>query len=277
MRMLSVLLMLVAATGCRGVSDKVASVLPVGSLPSNDRNWIVAQRVMPHAKIGAKDVTIYNIRNFEYITEKDVIPRYYDRRVALADVKTVDLIVTPFTPGSLLAHTMLSFGMRDGEYLAASVEARLENGEVYSPVDGAAQQFEIMYVLADERDVVRLRTDIRNNDVYVYRAKATPEQVQALFLDVLARTNQLYEQPEFYDTLTNNCTSNIVQHINKLKPDSIPNDPRIVLTGLAPNVAYDLDLIERHGTFEETKRLAYVSERARLSRDAPDFSDRIRR
>ena len=277
MRIFFALLMLAVLAGCRGVNEKVAKVLPAPSMPSNDRNWITAHRVMPYAKIGSKDVTVYNIRNFEYITERDVIPRYYDKRIKLEDVKTVDLIVTPFTPTSLLAHTMLSFGMSNGEHLAASVEARLEHGEVYSPIDGAAQQFELMYVLADERDVVRLRTDVRKNDVYVYRAEATPQQVQALFLDVIGRVNQLREDPEFYDTLTNNCTSNIVQHINKLKPDSIPYDARMLLTSLSPNVAYDLNLIERKGSFEETKRQAYVSERARLYRDAPDFSDRIRR
>lgn len=244
---------------------------------SNDRNWITSQKVLPNAKIGKHEIVVRNIRNFDYITERDVIPRYYDRKFKLDDVRAVDLIVTPFPDTPLLAHTMLSFELRDGNYLAASAEARLEQGEVYSPWAGAAQQFELMYVLADERDVIRLRTEIRNDDVYIYRTKATPRQAQELLIDVLTRANQLREQPEFYDTISNNCTSNIVEHVNKLRSDTIAFDLRTLLPGLSPGLAYDLGLIEANGSFEETQLKSNATERAIRWSTAADFSERIRR
>ena len=277
-RRLLLLTLIFLLAGCRSLPHLAAGGSIVSSdTPSNNRNWIPSQKVLPYAKIGKHDVTVHNIRNFEYITEHDLIPRYYDRKYPLADLESVDLIVAPFPNNPLLAHTMLSFGFHGGQYLAVSVEARLEQGEVYSPIDGAAGKFELMYVLADEKDVIRLRTEIRKNDVYVYRAKATPHQSQELFLEVLARTNQLRDAPEFYDTLTNNCTSNIVRHVNQLKSDSIAFDLRTLLPGLSPGLAYDLELIEQHGSFEETQRLANVTERAHRWSEALDFSERIRR
>lgn len=245
--------------------------------PSNDRNWIISQKVLPYAKIGKHDIVVRNIRNFDYITERDVIPRYYDRKFKLDDVRAVDLIVTPFPDTPLLAHTMLSFDLGNGNFLAASAEARLEQGEVYSPLAGAAKQFELMYVLADERDVIRLRTEVRQDDVYIYRTKATPRQAQELLIDVLTRANQLREQPEFYDTISNNCTSNIVEHVNKLKSDTIAFDLRTLLPGLSPGLAYDLGLIEAKGSFEETQLKSNATERAIRWSTAADFSERIRR
>ena len=211
--------MLSASGGCRSVYTARSRQIPLPATledvraPSNERDWIPEQAIMPTAEWDGSEVTVRNVRNFEFVTEHDFIPRYYDKTYQLDDLESVDFIVAPFKDTPVLAHTMISFGFGHGEFLVSSVEARLEKGESYSPLAGALRQFEIMYVLADERDVIQLRTEHRDTDVYVYRAQATREQVRALLLDVLNRVNKLAKEPEFYDTIYNNCTTNIVAHV----------------------------------------------------------------
>jgi hypothetical protein len=172
---------------------------------------------------------------------------------------------------------MLSFGFDDGEYLAASVEVRREKGEKYAFLNGIRQKYEIMYVLGDERDLVNLRTNYRKADVYLYRGRATREQVRDLFVDVMKRTNKLAVEPEFYNTFTNNCTTNIVRHINRLAPNRVPYSIHVLLPGLSDRLAYDLGLIDTSVPFEEAKRQAKINYLAEVYRDDPDFSQRIRR
>ena len=171
---------------------------------------------------------------------------------------------------------MLSFGFAGRDYLAVSVEIRKEQGESFGPLKGFFRQYEIMYVLGDERDLLALRTNHRLDDVYVYRARATRQQVRELFLDVIRRVNKLSVEPEFYNTLTNNCTTNIRNHINRLSADRVPYDYRVLLPGYADRLAYDLGLLQSDGSFEETKRRARVNYLAFLHRDSPNFSVRIR-
>ena len=189
----------------------------------------------------------------------------------------MDFLVVPFKLAPSLAHTMLSFGFRDHQYLGVSVEARLEQGETYSPWLGSLGQYELMYVIADERDLIVRRTRHRGADVYLYPTVATPEQSRELFIDVMRRVNKLYLQPEFYDTLTNNCTSNLVQHVNRLRPGKVPYDPRLLLTGLSDQVAFEVGLIRGQATFDQTKRDALITAVANRSAQRRDFSDCIRR
>ena len=172
---------------------------------------------------------------------------------------------------------MLSFGFGRDQYLISSVEVRLEKGESYSPLLGAMRQYEIMYVLADERDAIRLRTEVRHDNVFVYRVKAKPEQVRELFLDVAERVNQLHETPEFYDTLTNNCTTNIVRHVNRIAPNSVPYGGQVLLPGMSGQLAYSLGLLDNSVSYEELQRRSNVTDRAHAARNAKDFSKRIRR
>ncbi len=176
---------------------------------------------------------------------------------------------------------MLSFQLEaaDGkpEHLAVSVETRKEKSEKYNPVKGSLNQYELIYVLADERDVIQFRTVYNDEHVYLYHTTASPEASQALLVDVLNRVNQLAQRPEFYDTLTNNCTSNIVRHVNHIRPNRIVTDYRSLLPGYSDQLAYDEGLIERHGTFAETKELAYVNPLAQRYAGREDFSELIRR
>jgi hypothetical protein len=172
---------------------------------------------------------------------------------------------------------MLSFGFNDEDFLVMSVEARLEKGEVYSPIRGALRQYELIYVVGDERDLVQLRTNHRKSDVYVYRADVPAEKVRELFVDMAKRVNELHERPEFYDTLTNNCTTNIVTHVNNVQPGLIPRDIRILLPGNSDQLAYELGLFDESRSFTEEKRKAYVTDKAQVAADTADFSQRIRR
>jgi hypothetical protein len=244
--------------------------------PSNDRNWAEDQAILPYAKIKRDKVTVHNVRNCSYISADEYIVDHHDKTYDLNRLKSVDFVVVPFKTTAALAHTMLSFGFEDEDYLAVSVEVRKEQGETYSAAKGLARQYELMYVIAEERDLIRLRTNFRGDDVYVYRVRATPEQVRALFLDVMRRANDLKRHPEFYDTFANNCTTNIADHVNRLNPGKVPMDYRVLLPGYSAQMAYELGLLATDTSFEETKRRANVTAKARQHADSPLFSQLIR-
>jgi hypothetical protein len=245
--------------------------------PSNFRDWEPDQAVLPYAEISGDEVKVYNIRHCLYLDEKQYAARYYHQTYDLRKLDSVDLFVVPFRGTPSLAHTMLSFGFQGEEYLAISVEVRKEKGETYSPWLGMLGQYELTYVVGDERDLVGLRVNHRKDDVYLYRAKATPEQARSLFLDVMQRVNKLHEEPEFYHTITNNCTTNIAQHVNRLSPSRIPYDPRLLLSGYSDQLAYELGLLDTKLPFKEARRRAEVSDLVRKNADHVDFSARIRR
>jgi len=245
--------------------------------PSNDRDWLPGLDVLATADFHGSTVNVKNIRNCHYLTETDYVLDYYDKQFDLMKLTTVDFIVVPFKDTPSLAHTMLSFGFDNKDYLVISVEARLENGEKYSPLKGATQEHELMYVVGDERDLIQLRTEHRDVDVYVYRAQVEPREVRAMFVDMLKRANKLAEKPEFYDTLTNNCTTNIVDHINKLRPNFIAYSYQVILPGHSDRLAYDLGLLDRRVPFETLKRRAHVNARAHVFASRDDFSQQIRK
>ncbi len=259
-------------SGCSSVEKRIA--------PSNFRDWQPEQSVLPLTEFQGQRVVIHNVRNCQYFSNDVYMVDYYNKTIDLNRVDGVDFIVVPFKGMEALAHVMLSFqisnpdGTRD--HLAVSVETRKERTEKYNPIKGSANQYELMYVIADERDVIQYRTNYNNENVYLYRTVATPEESKALLVDVLTRSNQLASQPEFYDTLVNNCTSNIVRHVNHITPNRIVADYRALLPGLSDSLAYDQGLIERHGTFQETKQMAYVNPLAQRFAGRADFSEMIR-
>jgi len=245
--------------------------------PSNDRDWTPGMEVMPKADFSGERVTVRNVRSCRYRTYDDFDVYYHDKSFDLGKLTTVDLIVVPFNDMPGIAHTMLSFGFDDRDYVAVSVEIRREKGEKYNVLKGFFRQYELMYVVADEQDVITKNANKSPSEVYLYRSTATPEQARELFVDVMKRVDKLVDQPEFYNTVSNNCTTNIRSHINHLKPDRVPYDYRVLLPGYADRLAYDLDLIEHNGTFEQTKERARINYQAYLYRDDPDFSRKIRR
>jgi hypothetical protein len=245
--------------------------------PSNDRQWSPEQAVLARAEFHGDHVTVRNIRNFRHQSEDGYSVDYYDKTFSLDDIRSVDFVVVPFPGTPELAHTILSFGFEGNEYLTLSVEARREKGETYDPVRGLLDGYELIYMVGDERDLIQLRANVWLNDVYLYRAKAAPSQARRLFVDVMHRVNQLAERPEFYNTLTNNCTTNIVDHVNRVVPNRVPLDQRILLNGRSDRLAYDLGLLETEDSFERAKAKARVNYLVYLHRDSPDFSAVIRR
>ena len=245
--------------------------------PSNHRDWAPENAVLSTAEFDGDLVTVRNVRNNIYVANDQFAIDHYDKTYDLRELQTIDFIVVPMKEVPGLAHTMLSFGFDGGQYVAVSGEIRKEKGESYKPFQGVFNQYELMYVVGDERDLVKLRTNFRNDDVYLYRSKATPEQARLVFVDVMQRVNKLAAEPEFYNTLTNNCTSNIVAHVNKVTPGRVsPWNLRAVLPGFSDRLAYDLGLIESKGSFEATKYSARVSHLAQAFGDDPAFSQRIR-
>jgi hypothetical protein len=239
--------------------------------------WRADLMVLPHVEVEGETITIRNVRNCRYRSESDYDVRHYDMRFRLTDVRTIDFIIVPFKETALLAHTMLSFGLADGRHFVVSVEARLEQDQDYSAVAAAGRRFPLTYVVADERDVILLRTLVRDVQVYLYPGRAQPQQIQDLLVDMLARVNQLHRQPEYYDSLTNNCTTNLVDHVNKLRPGRIPRDWRVLLPGHSDRLAYELGLLEIQGPFEYARSNYQVNQLAGLYADDPEFSKRIRK
>ncbi len=245
--------------------------------PSNDRDWRADLVRQSTAEFDGDRVVLHNIRNCRYRSVDDFDVAYYDKTFDLNKLTSVDFVVTPFNDMPSIAHTMLSFGFEGQGYVMASVEIRRERDEKYDALKGFFNQYELTYVLADERDLIPKYANHYNCEVYVYRTTATPEQARQLFVDVCRRANQLAAHPEFYNTLANNCTTNIRNHINHIKSDRVPYDYRVLLPGHSDQLAYDLGLIVPHGSFTETKRYAQVNYEAYLYRDDPRFSRMIRR
>lgn len=261
-----------SVAGCASVEKRLS--------PSLFRDWVPEQAVLPTVQTNGQQLTVHNVRNCKYFANDVYMVDYYDKTVDLSRVRGVDYIVVPFEGAPALAHVFLSFQIEgpDGkpDHLAVSVETRKEKDEKYNPVKGSINQYELIYVVADERDVIQYRTVYNGEQVYLYHTTASPEASQALFTDVMNRVNLLAQRPEFYDTLTNNCTSNIVHHVNRIKPSRIVADYRALLPGYSDRLAYDEGLIERHGTFEQTKELAYINPIAQRYAGREDFSELIR-
>lgn len=250
----------------------------VAERPSNARNWSRDQRVVPHAVFGGHSVTIHNVRNFVYRTATDYDERRDTRTYDLDRIEKAWFIVERFgaepvtAPG--IAHTFMTFAI-GGEYVAVSIEIRKEEGERFSPIKGLLRQYELMYVIADERDVIGLRTNIRRDPVYMYPVTATPEQLRKLFVDMLLRANRLESKPEFYNTLTNNCTTSIVDHVNTIAP-LVPFSYRIVLPAFSDELAYDLGLIPGGRPFEAVRAAHRIDLAAQKHPIDEQFSIRIR-
>jgi len=243
--------------------------------PSNDRDWSVDQAVLPYAEVNGPLVSVRNIRNFRYASTTQYTPAYYDKTFDLRKLDSVWFFVEPFGRAGA-AHTFVSFGFGPRDFLAISIEIRKEKGESFSPLQGLMRQYEIMYVVGDERDLVKLRTNYRNDQVFLYPVRTTPERKRAMFLSMLQRANTLRVKPEFYNTLTNTCTTNLVDHVNVIVPNRVPFRPAVLLPASSDRLAYDLGLIDSGRSFDETRTAAQINDLARRYAEDPDFSMRIR-
>jgi hypothetical protein len=243
-------------------------------VPSNDRDWQRDVAVLAYADINGNKVTVRNIRNCDYRTETDFDVRHYDQTFDLDQLRTADMFMV-YWGSPHMAHTMVSFGFEGGEQLCFSIETRKENGEGYSAVKGLFRQFELVYVAADERDVLRLRTNFRQSEeVYLFRLNASPAQAREFFLAYLRRMNRLREQPEWYSAVTHNCTTSI--RMQRAAADRAPWDWRMLANGHGDELLYERGMIATNLPLPELKRRAHIKARAQAANAALDFSQQIR-
>jgi hypothetical protein len=242
---------------------------------SNHRHWQQDVAVLPYADISGNTITIHNIRNFDYTSPTDYTPAYYDKTVYLDQLQTVDFFLIYWGP-ELIAHTIMSFGFEDGTYIAISIETRKEKGESYSAIKGFFKQFELMYVVADEKDVVRLRSNYRKEDIYLYRLQLEPKFIQEVFLDYFNVINRLKEKPKWYNALTHNCTTTIRGHSKPYNPNS-KFDWRMLANGLIDEMMYERGVITNERPFDELRKHSLINDPAQTFDQDTDFSHKIRK
>src|SRR5215831_11974946 len=236
-------------------------------LPTHDRPWRPEVAVMPRAFIDGDRVRITGVRDFDYRTRHDFTVRYQEREVSISHLTSIDFFVSYFMAGPV-AHTFLSFNFDNAPPLCISIETRPEVGRGFEPIPSLFKQFELIYVVGDERDLVRVRTNYRKEDVFLYHVRTSPELVRRLFLVYLERINELADRPEFYHLLSNSCTINIVRYAN-LAGRVGRLDIRHILNGWSDRYLYRAGLLDSRLPFEELRRRSHIDETAQAAGNAP--------
>ncbi|MFZ4857213.1 MAG: DUF4105 domain-containing protein [Desulfuromonadaceae bacterium] len=246
--------------------------------PSNNRDWQPDLATLAWAEIIGDKVAIHNIRNCDYRTETDFTVHHYNKTFDLAKLKGIDFYLV-YWGSPKIAHTMMNFDFEGEGNVVFSIETRKEKGEDYSTIKGFFRQYEIIYVVADERDLVRLRTNYREKgkgeDVYLYRLNAKPELARKIFLSYLNEVNRLKDQPQWYNALTGNCTTSIRKHTMPYNPNA-RLDWRLIVNGYIDEMLYERGTLNRSLPFTELKKRSYINPQARAADKSPDFSQLIR-
>ena len=239
-----------------------------------DREWQPDVAALPTAEISGDRLTVHNVRNFEYRSDTDSTPRWETRTYDLTKLQGLDLFLSYWGPRAI-AHTVLSWQFEDSEPLAISIETRKEKGEEYSALRGFFRQFELYYVVADERDLIRLRTNFRGEDVYLYRLRTPPARARALLLGYLAKVNRLAKEPDWYNAFTHNCTTTIFLHVRDL---GIPFswNWKMFLNGYLDEALYEQGVINRSLPFDRLRERSAIASAARTIKSPAEFSKSIR-
>jgi hypothetical protein len=260
----------------------VIALLPVGavalwwtSIPaSNTRDWTPDVARTARATFDGSRVTIQNLRNFKYRSESDYDQRWETRTYDFDRIRGVDLFLSFWGP-TQIAHTIVSWDFDDGQHLAISIETRKQKGESYSALRGFFRQYELYYVVADERDLVELRTNYRGEQVYLYRIRAPASQARALLVDYLNEVNRLADHPRWYNALTQNCTTTIRGHAQNVGAGG-RFDWRLLANGHLDQLLYERGQIDTDIPFDQLRSRSDITARAKAAGDSPDFSARIR-
>lgn len=245
--------------------------------PSLHRDWSPDQVLMPGVDfLDDGKIHITNIRNINYRTTRDYDLDHYDREIDLDDLNSAWLVISPFASLGA-AHAFLSFGFTDGTFLAISVEIRRKKGQKFNPVKAFMRQFEMMYVVADELDVIRVRTNCIKYTVRLFPVQAEKKLMQAVFVDILKRADLLAKKPEFYNTLWNNCTTNIIKHTRRFSTKPIPFwNIRYLFPENLDQIAYRLNIIDTHLSYEAAREHFDITKHAQAAEGGPEFSSAIR-
>lgn len=243
--------------------------------PSHQRDWADDVAYLLQSEINGNQLTLHNVRNFDWRSETDYTMRWETRHYNLNHLVSADLILS-YWMGPHIAHTLVTFGFSDGGQLAFSMEIRKEQHESFSAIGGFFRQFEQVIIAADEQDIIRTRSNVRNEDVYLYRLTMKPEQLRTLFLGYLQAAETLRKQPAFYNTLTSNCTTIVFKLAQLIAPD-IPLDYRLVLSGHFAQYAYDLGALVPQYSYVQLREQGYINNRAiKSDSNKSDFSQAIR-
>ena len=242
--------------------------------PTNTADWQPDVARLPSAVFDGDRVTIRNVRDFAYPSPTAVVERWEERTYDLGRVEGFDMFLSNWGPKAI-AHTISSWEFSDGRHLAISIETRKVKGQEYSALLGFFRQYELYYVVADERDVIGVRTNQRGEHVYLYRIHLPPERARAILLDYVREVNALAKQPRWYNALTHNCTTTIREHVQHVMPAQ-PWDWRILANGYIDQLWYERGIIDTDAPFAEIKSRSDVTDRAKAAGTAADFSVRIR-
>ena len=246
----------------------------IGLSPSNDRDWADDVAQMVRGTVNGDRVTLQNVRNFAWRSEIDYTPRWETRSYDLARLITLDMIVSYWSRRSI-AHMLISFGFDDGTHVVFSVEVRREKSESFSEIGGFFKEFELCIIAADERDIVRLRTNVRREQTFLFRLNMPVAAMRSLLLAYVEEANSLVRLPRFYHTITGNCTT-LVWRMLKRIVQPLPFSYRVLLSGYLPEYVYEVGALDQRYPIEELRALGYISERARESDQSAQFSRDIR-
>jgi len=250
-------------------------ILPWLSIrPSNDKDWEAEFARTGWVDVQGDTLTFHEVRNFDYPRDGKVIERWETRTYKLSDLRGIDYFHDAFM-GKILAHPIMSFDFGEDRHIALSVETRREKGESFSVFGGLYKLFELHYVFGDERDFIRIRTNIRDEPVHLYRLDISPEDAREFLLDSIAAQNALKEKPRFYNVITANCTTSL--RAQEPADKRARFDIRILANGLLDELMWERGALVTDGLpFEELRRRSLINEAAEAAHDAPDFSRRIR-
>jgi len=242
--------------------------------PSNQRDWRPEVAVTPRAIITGDRVRIMNVRDFDYRDRDNFTVRYVERDVSLSHLTGVDFYVSFWMAGPV-GHTFLSFTFDNAPPVSISIETRPEVGQGYSPIASLFKQYELIYIVGEERDLVRVRTNYRDEEVFLYHLRVSPEAARRLFLVYLERINELHAQAEWYHLLSDNCTINIVRYANRVGRSG-GFDIRHLLNGWIDRYFYSTGLVNTSMPFEELRRRSNITEASRGAGSGEDYWQRIR-
>ena len=242
--------------------------------PSNDRAWQPDVAQTAWAEMNGDEITIHNVRNCDYRTATDFTPHWETRTVRLSQITGMDVAIN-YWGSPWIAHPIVSFEFADALPLCFSIETRKTVGRQYSTLEGFYRQYTLIYVVADERDCIRLRTNYRREDVYLYHTLASPAQARGRFLEYINSINELRNHPRWYNAVMHNCTTSI--RTQRAVKQRAAWDWRILLNGKADELLYERHAIATGGlSFTDLKQRSLINERARAADQDPDFSRLIR-
>jgi hypothetical protein len=242
--------------------------------PTNDRSWADDVAQVTNGSVDGNRVIMRNVRNFEWRSDSDYTQRWETRSYDLDRLQSVDMILS-YWGSPAIAHLIVSFGFDGGDHLAFSVEIRRDRHEDFSEIGGFFKEFELSVIAADERDIVQVRTNVRDERDYLYHIRLPMPEKRSLFLAYIDQANRLAQHPRFYNTVTANCTT-LVYHMLKRIVGHLPIDYRVLFSGYLPEYVYGVGGLDKRYPLEVLRSLGYISERAKKADGSADFSALIR-